>query len=223
MRLSEIVQPKIVEADDAPAALGPVEVRDIVDGRSPEMAKKYLRALWGKDRLTFQGKPFFGKGDTVYDDVHSALDAAKKLTNTDGIELTIEAPDAGDLEGFDFTWAARVDDQQEVYLGYEPKGDVLWVGVDAWTNEESFNQAWDEEFEKHTGEEFDMENEDHDKMFKAVHKEFLEMGFLGILYQLTGDPINSADQDVVMPGGFYKGIYRGATFKSMNLIDLRLD
>lgn len=222
MKLSEIAQFSIQEAEGDKNA-GPVEVKDVVDDRSPEIAKKYLRALWGKPRLVFNGKPFFGlgSGDTVYDDIDSVLDEVKNQGFV--VDMSLDVPDTDELDGFELTWKATVDEMQEVYLGYSPREDALYVGVDAWLSENDFNEAWDREFANETGEEFDHENEAHAAMFDAAWKEYRDMGFVGILFKLEGEPIENAEEEISVPGGFYKGIYRGNTLKHLGLIDLRLD
>lgn len=200
---------------------GLIEIAEVLKDRNPAMAKKYLRALWGKPRLAYHGKPFFGSGDTVYDDINAALERAIKS----GLEAPMSIPVGGtdELDMDELNYQATIADHQEVYLGYSPKNDKLYVGVDAWLNEEDFNEAWDREFENETGERYDDENEDHHAMFMNAWKEYQDMGFIGILFELTGDPIEDAEESTMIPGGFYKGIYRGATLKNMGLIDLRLD
>lgn len=218
MKLSEIVVTQVAEDIEG---TGPVEVKDIVAGRNPKFAKQYLSKLWGKDnRLVFNGKPFFGAGDTVYDDIQSALKQALE-DHTVEVNLPVQGTDELDMDTFRFD--AKVNDHQEVYLGYDSKRDALFVGVDAWISDEEFNDAWDEEFEKATGQEFDHGDPEHAAVFDSAWKAYQKMGFYGILIELTGDPIDNGDIVEERSGGFYAGIHRSASFKTFGLVDLRLD
>jgi hypothetical protein len=224
MKLSEIVTHFVAEDEDGPKVgesdgKGLVEVAEVVKDRKPEIAKKYLRAMWGKHRLAYHEMPFFGSGDTAYD----KIDAAVKEAIANGLEVEMSIPVQGtdDLDMDELNYQATIADSQEVYLGYDPKDDTLYVGVDAWLREEDFNEAWDREFENATGQAFDDEDDEHQKVFNSAWKEYRDSGFVGILFKLSHD-LDDADDEITMPGGFYKGIYRGE-LKRMSLIDLRLD
>jgi hypothetical protein len=223
MKLSEIVTTFVAEDEDGPKVddgKGLVEVSEVVKDRKPEIAKKYLRAMWGKKRLAYHGMAFFGDSNSAYD----KIDAAVKEAIKEGFEVDVSIPVEGtdDLDMDTLDYQATIDDQQEVYLGYDPKSDTLYVGVDAWLREEDFNEAWDREFENATGEQFDDENDEHQKVFNSAWREYKDMGFYGILFKLSHD-LDDVEEELTIPGGFYKGIYRGGQMKRMGLIDLRLD
>lgn len=221
MKLAEIHSHYIVEADEPGApdlnGKGPIEVSDVLK-YFPKNYQKVLRVLWGKPRLSFKGKPFF---DEVYNDIDDALEQAKK----DGYEVEMSIPVEGtdELDMDELNYQAEVADTQEVYLGYSPSEDCLYVGVDVWLQEESFNEAWDREFENATGEEFDMDNEEHAKVFNSAWKEYRDNGFVGALFKLEGDGPFDAQEEITMPGGFYRGVRPSPTFKALKLVDLRLD
>lgn len=221
MKLSELVTHFVVEEDGPKVddGKGLVEVSAVVDGRKPEIAKKYLRAMWGKNRLAYNGMPFFGSGDTAYDKIDAAVDEAIKQ----GLEVEMSIPVEGtdDLDMDELNYQATIHEHQEVYLGYDPKEDCLYLGVDAWLREEDFNEAWDREFKNSTGEEFDDENDEHQKVFQSAWREYRDSGFVGILFKLSKD-LDEAEDIMTMPGGFYKSIHR-TQMKGMGLIDLRLD
>lgn len=225
MKLSEIVTRFVAEDEDGPKVgeddgKGLVEVATIVKDRKPEIAKKYLRAMWGKPRLAYNGMPFFGSGDTAYEKIDAAVESAVK--NGLEVEMSIPVEGTDDLDMDELNYQASIADTQEVYLGYDPKDNTLYVGVDAWLREEDFNEAWDREFENATGEAFDDENDEHQKVFNSAWKEYRDSGFVGILFKLSND-LDDAEDVITMPGGFYAAIYRGSELKRMGLIDLRLD
>lgn len=225
MKLSEIVSlTPVLEADEASeTGKGPVELSDILKDHDAKYAKRFVAALWGKPRLSYHGKQFFGAGDN---DLYGMIDSAVKAYIDDGFEvdISIAVEDPKDLGMDELNYKATLDDQQEVYLGYDPKSDQLFVGIDAWLREEDFNDAWDREFENETGEEYDEENEVHAAMFHSAWENYKDMGFFGVLFEMKFDG-SSFDIEPVLEaeGGFYKGIYRDARFKQLGLFDLRLD
>jgi hypothetical protein len=198
----------------------PVEVKDVVTGRNPAIARKYLAALWGKPRLVFNGKPFFSDGG-IYDYIEGALEELKAQGFEVDMSISVDGTD--DLPMDSLEYQAEVDDFQEVYLGYSLTDDCLYVGVDVWLKEESFNDAWDKEFEDQTGEEFDMDNDEHQKVFNSAWEDYKRNGFVGMLFRLEGSGPFNAEEVLQESGGFYRGIYRSATFERIGLIDLRLD
>lgn len=225
MKLSEIVLRPVLEDEDGPKVgeddgKGLVEVSEVVKGRKPEIAKKYLRAMWGKPRLAYHGMPFFGSGGTAYDHINDAVKAAIDQGFEVDVSIDVQGTDSVDMD--ELNYQATIDDQQEVYLGYDPRDDTLYVGIDAWLREEDFNEAWEREFKNATGEQFDDENDEHQKVFQSAWREYKDMGFYGILFKLSKD-LDDVEEELVIPGGFYAGIYRGHSLKRMGLIDLRLD
>jgi hypothetical protein len=222
MKLSEIHAHPIFEAEDgAPDLNGkdPIEVADVIK-YFPKNYMKVLRVLWGKPRLSYHGMSFFGDGDNAYDKIDAAIKAAIK----DGLEVpvSIDVDGTDDLDMDSLNYDAPVSDYQEVYLGYQPSSDSLYVGIDAWLNEEDFNDAWDREFKNQTGESFDMDDEEHAKVFNSAWENYKDSDFYGILFKLSKD-LDDVEEVASIPGGFYKGIYRANTLKHLQLVDLRLD
>jgi len=233
MKLSEIVfKSSIVEGAEQSA---PAELKDIVAG-FPTKAKQAISALWGKDRLEYRGMKFFDKGElgAAYD---KANEAVEKFIKDDKfmVDISIPVSDQSHVEaidadsGFDaFEYEAEVADSQEVYLGYKKDEDKLYLGVDAWLEEESFNENWDKEFKRQFGTRFEYDEDSHQMLFNDIWKQYSKMGFIGILFELTWnagqDEFHVEDVQVSEPGkGFYQGIYNTSTFKGLNLIDMRLD
>lgn len=223
MKLSEIHSRPVLEdgqkvgEDDGK---GLIEISTVVKDRKPEFAKKYLRAMWGKNRLAYHGMPFFGEGETGYQKIDAAVEEAIRQGLEVDVSINVEGTDDLDMDTLEYR--ALVLDHQEVYLGYDPKSDSLYVGIDAWLDENDFNEAWDREFENATGEKFDDENDEHQKLFQSAWKEYKDVGFYGILFKLSDD-LSEVEEELVMTGGFYAGIHRGQELKRMGLIDLRLD
>ena len=232
MKLSEIVFKSPIVEDAEQAA--PAELKDIVAG-FPTKAKQAIRALWGKDRLEYRGMKFFSGGEfgKAYDKANDAIEAFVKAGFK--IEVSIPVKDSSRVEaidpdsGFDaFEYEAEVADSQEVYLGYKKDEDKLYLGVDAWLEEESFNENWDKEFKRQFGTRFEYDEDSHQMLFNDIWSQYSKMGFIGVLFELTWnasqDEFHVEDVQVSEPGkGFYQGIYNTSTFKSLNLVDMRLD
>lgn len=221
MKLSEIAI--LNEADEGPPGKGPLELSALARyyAKRPEDLKKKIAAHWGKDRLVYHGMKFFD--DKGLGEAYEKADEAVKHFLNDGylVELTFHLDD----DKFDtFEYEGRVDDSQEVYLGYNPHNDKLYLGVDAWLREQDFNDAWDEQFEKKIGEEYDEEDPEHAKLFNEAWKEYTNMHGYGILFDLT-PTADGFDVDVAeeSQGGFYGGIYKTSGMKRLGLIDIRLD
>ena len=223
MKLSEIV----TEATDAgPTGSGPLELSALARyyHNRPEDLKRKLNQHWGSERLVYHGMKFFDKTG-LGEAYHKADEAVKHFMKGDfTVQMAFDLA-GGDHLGFHtFEYDASVDDSQEVYLGYNPHNDHLYMGVDAWLREDDFNEAWDKEFEKETGEAYDEEDPEHSKLFHEAWKEYTNMHGYGILFELT--PRNDDfEVDVVEDhqGGFYGGIYKTSGMKRLGLIDIRLD
>jgi hypothetical protein len=202
---------------------GPLEVADIVKN-FPNRHKKFLSKIWGGPRLVYHGMPFF---DEIYDKLDAVIEKAQKR-----VEIEIEIPleeklvDAisKDMGWDDFEYIAKVDDSQEVYMGYSPKEDCLYVGIDAWLDEEEFNEAWDKQFKRNMHQEFEYDEPSHSKLFSDAFKKYQKLGFQGVLFKLTLSGKNFKATEVMSNGnGFYQGTYKSGEFKSLGLVDLRLD
>jgi hypothetical protein len=199
----------------------PLELRDVIKF-FPNTYKKVFRQFWGSPRLTYHGLPFFdedGMGP-AYDMIEGAVKDA--MSDEDfTVEIHIEMPD-NDMGMESFSYQGKIDDKQEVYLGYGQKEDALFVGYDAWLHEEDFNTEWDKEFEKQTGHEFDSENDEHQEVFDHAWKAYSNNTMMGMLFRVdmeNGHP--EANVDFEIQGGFYRQVY--PMVKRMDLIDLHLD
>ncbi len=230
------------EANDA----HPLELRDVVRFY-PNTYKRVFNAKWGNGRdtggLVFHGHALFSENDgekTAYDQIEQAVD--RFISNEDyrvEVNITIDLDDfepsstndTTHFDAHDYSFDTEISDKQEVYLGYSPHDDALYIGYDAWIHEEEFNESWDKEFAHATGEMFDMDNPAHDAVFQKVWQKFRNEMFFGLLFRVTERNGYWEAEEVfaARPGGFYRGIYRGiyrdrnGTFSALDLIDLRLD
>jgi hypothetical protein len=182
----------------------------------------YVKAMRAKkNALTYKGQLVFGDGEDG-----PAIDNAQNrvmrlLKRSDGIEVEIEM-DLSKVKGsrkphHAFSFSSPVDDKSLVFVGYRPEDNGLYMGYDAWIGEEAFNGVWDREFKQATGQEFDDENPGHEHAFSQVWNKFRDEMFFGLLYHTAGQ---SAEEELVMPGGFFKGIHKSAVFKRLDIIDL---
>lgn len=198
-----------------------VELADLIKN-FPSQHKKAIEKLWGGPRLVWHNIPFFGSGDQdIYDLIR---DAVKSYDNEDMIEVEFNDIDFGDdtisLRYSDPSNPEKVG--QECYLGYDAQEDCLYVGYDTSLDEEIFNQDWDEEFKKATGEEFEYDEPEHREAFEKAWEQYKKMR-PWVMFKLE---LESADNFSVTVehsglGGFYPEGHQRA--KSMGLIDLRLD
>jgi hypothetical protein len=203
-------------------ATAPLELRGVV-ASYPNTYMKVIRQFWGMDsarQLRYQGLPFFGEdGRTAYDAIEAAVDRDLAGRGVDvDVEMDLSPMDMDRTH--DYTYQAEISDKQEVYVGYDAGTDTLYVGFDVWTSEESFNESWDKQFLSATRQEFDNDDSAHNDVFEPVWKQIRDNMFYGMLFSFDGESANEVQS---APGGFYKGIYRTAMFKSLNLVNLRLD
>ena len=195
----------------------PVEIHDLVKN-FPNTHKKALEKLWGGKRLVFKGKTLFDHGDfgPAY---RGAIKAAEKMQKR-GLELNFH------FRGADASTDVEISEMQEVYLGYDEAQDKLFIGFDAWLDDEAIEKVFDDLYQEAEGEEFDVDS--NEPKFVDAWREFKNKegsGFWGLLFELessdganfTADPVHDE------AGGFYRGIYRTPSFKQLKLIDLRLD
>ena len=198
-----------------------LELKDVIKF-FPNTYAKAIAVKWGDHALMYHGKPFFGKEGIrdVYDEINDVAEYVKETTK---VQMIFQA-EANDL-GFDeFDGEIDVAEAQEVYLGYDKDHDALYVGFDMWLDEESFNREWDEQFETQTGKSFDMDDPEHQEIFDSIWQQYKDQGMAGGLFRLIPSRGSfEAEEEYVMQGGFYRGIYSQSFFKNMDLIDLRLD
>jgi hypothetical protein len=121
-----------------------------------------------------------------------------------------------------YSFETPIDEKSEVYVGYSPTQDALYMGFDCWISENEFNESWDGEFEKATGEQFDNDNPQHEAAFKKVWDHFKNRMMYGMLFEVTERNGSwHAEEVYCMPGTFYQGIYKFSGFQHLELIDLR--
>jgi hypothetical protein len=218
MKLQDLFQ--LAEAESKVAADGPVEVADIVGRSSKQIAEKYIRALWGKPRLVYNGKPFFGDGDTVYDDINKALKATLKGYEVEK-RVEFKAPRINGRVFDQFDVKTEVDDFQEVYLGFSPSTKSLYVGVDCWIDgEDDFNETFETEFGEVLDVAFDEEDEQHSLVANNAWKAYRNSSMVSILFRVNDEEL---EEEFVEDGSFYSSIFRSQIFKRYNLVNLRLD
>ena len=221
-------------------AEAPVELKAVIDA-FPKHHEKALSKLWGGKRLVWHGMRFFSDGELG--EAYTKAEEAAEQYIADGyntnVEMTVDTSDftpadAGDedddddndISDIEVQWDVefKEDDKQECYLGYDPKRDVLYIGFDAWSSEDDFNEAWDKAFEDATGEEYDGDNEEHQKLYDWAWEEYKSegYGFWGLVFEIDRD-FNCEEALPPMAGGFYKGTYKLFKNNHPNVVDLRLD
>lgn len=185
----------------------------------PNKHKTIIQQQAGKPhKLKYQGLDLFDEeGDGP------ALDAAthevKRQVGAEEIkvDVLVTTPLGADLE-----YEAPIKDVQHVWTAYNPQNNTLLLGFDAWIDEEDFNAQWDKFFEEHTGEEFDYDNEEHERVFSQVHRNYMKIGFYGLLFEVTIH--HSLEVEVELryysDGGFYKGTLGDPFVKAMGFIEL---
>lgn len=220
MKLAEL---KIFEAEQAPA--GPIELKDLIE-YFPGNYAKAIQKMWGKDRLVYKGMKFFDKGGLgeVYDKALEAIDEWYR-DEDNKVNVYLPIPDGDNLGMTEFEYEASVESLQEVYVGYRPEGDRLYIGVDAWLDENDFNDEWDRKFKSETGKEYNEEYEDHSALFHDAWKKYTNMRGYGILFHVTFSSGGAAEVEVELEsqGGFYGGVRKMSPFKSLGLVDVRLN
>jgi hypothetical protein len=202
----------------------PMELADVIKF-FPKKHGEALQKLWGGKRLVWHGMRFFDDGGLG--EAYEKAEEAAKAYIADGYNaeasLEVELPDG---EMADVQWDALFEDDevQEVYLGYDPKRDVLFIGFDAWTSDDEFNAAFDRTWEEETGEEHDMDNDEHQEAYNRIWKDYQDqnMGFWGLCFEISAD-MKAEEALPPMPGGFYRGSFKLLKSQNNNLVDLRLD
>lgn len=219
MKLSDLVL--LVEAAE------PVEIATLA-ANFPNTAAKAISQMLIKDRLLFNTRSF----NDVYVD---AVDKAENTKQTVELDLDINAYKALEAIGADH-WSSlnvevEIDSAQEVYGGWSPtEPDCLYIGFDAWVNEEDFNEQFDKAFKKETGKSFDHDDESHSAIYSSIYESFRKNSTSSYLMKVkigsNGVPIKATTE--LAPGDagngmFYKAIYKSQSLKDLHLIDLRLD
>jgi len=213
MKLSDIV---IKEA--APEGDKTYELKEVVK-YFPNTLEKAVKTLAKSGRLTFSGELVFTKSGEYGPALKQAIAEAEALLNNEETTIDVRTELDGSVadidDGGEFNDDYPVDEFQETFVGYAWKGDKLVIGFDAWLDEEIFNQDWDKHFEETFGEDFDMDNPKHEKIFNKAHKEFKDLAFLGLVVEVNED-FHATMEDLPFPDGFHKGAAR--EFKSRRII-----
>jgi len=183
------------------------DIKDVVKN-FPNTYKKAIHVLLAKSRLMYNGKAIYDgshNGEAIEDAYAAAKEAVKGQTVEVDVDMDGSHADMDDATSY--TIEAEVDDAEPVWAGYSVKNGDLYVGLDAWLNENEFNEKWDHNFERTFGEDHDLDNPAHDKIFQAAWKTWIEhQHFQGVLVRVSGD---HAEVVETRPGGFHKGILHG--------------
>jgi hypothetical protein len=174
--------------------------------------EKHLRKLWGTDKLTFKGQPFF-KGNDDGPVMKKARAAADRELKGD-VEVTFEYKNEMD----EFT--VTVDEAKLVYMGYAERTGMLYLGYDIWLNNEEVEEVFDKLYKAHTGQEYDYDDPKLEKEWRDFQKK--NSNFFGGFIEVSSADGKKFDADtlVLEPNGFYKGVKKERQFKSLDLVDL---
>lgn len=207
-----------------------VELKDVI-AAFPKHHAKALQQLWGGQRLVWHGMKFFE--DDELGPAHVKAEQAAEEYIANGYSADVNMDIGGTIDGEEYDDSMRwdvefdKDEKQECYLGYDPQTDKLYIGFDAWVSEDEFNSAFDKAFEEMTGEEHNLDNEEHQKVFNAAWEEFKNenYGFWGLIFEISFDGENMEAEEAypALPGGFYKGVFPSFKRQQPRVIDLRLD
>lgn len=200
--------------DDIKKAAKPVELSAIVKLKD---YKNIIKKLWGSEFIAYKGQPFFkDKNSANYGPAYEGLlkAAEKEFKHIEMDPIYVEDPKGKESEINNIKFQ---DGPQEVYLGYDPKSDKLYVGYDANADIDAAFSKW--------SDKFDDEDPAVEKSLDKTWREIQNQDFQGVLFELdTKNGKNfSADVTDIEKRGFYKGIYKSPMFKHKKLIDLRLD
>lgn len=209
----------------------PVELKAIVDA-FPKHHGKAFQKLWGGNRLMWHGMPFFANNELG--DAYVKAEEAAEAFIADGYNTDARIDISGEVDGNDehgdVSWDVEfeAENKQECYLGYDPTRDALYIGFDAWSNEDEFHTAFDEAFQETWGVPYDSDNEEHAAIFSEAWAEYKEMklGFWGLIFEITVDGNNEMTAEEALPpmtGGFYSGTFKLFKQNHPNVINLRLD
>lgn len=211
----------VTEASAAPS--GPIEVKDVAK-YFPKNAQKAVRTLVEKDRLVYDGKDIMGE---LYDAI---LSAAKSAIDEDNGGIVMAnfshkwEDDNGKKQEFDIDEVpVEIDDVQDVYLGYYPKGDIFVMGFDAWFNEEDF---W-EEVEKEAKKQGVNRNDQWDEVCSKLWKQVRDNRGQHVRVEVKVKNGRADAQDVESDNGIWyssrSGGYGSMQRTYPGILDIRLD
>lgn len=210
----------LTEAERATRAT--VEINTIFAKAKHDLAKaKELLAFVERNGSgTWHGDRIVVNGDGLLEDgpVYRKIDSAVKHFLKGDFEISIDQElDVSDLAGesapghIELSFKSEVDVQEAnlVYIGYDPVKDKMYAGYDIWASQDSFDEAFDSAFEKATGIDFDIEDEEHYAVLDKLHKEFNEkFMYWGVVFEVSnnGGSYQVDEALPAMPGGFYKAV-----------------
>lgn len=183
----------------------------------PKTYLKIIHQLVGKPhKLKYQDLDLFDE-----DGDGPALDAAthevKRLIAAEEVKVDVSVSTP---LGDSFEYEAPIKDVQHVWTAYDPKNDALLLGFDGWISEDDFNEHWDEFFEEKTGEEFDYDNDEHERIFSEVHRNYMRIGFYGLLFEVKMPGHIEAELRYYSDGGFFKGTLKDPFVRDLGFIEL---
>jgi len=188
-----------------------VDIVDIVKTfPNKKEAEAHARKLWGTPRLTYMGNPILGGNNDVYSHFDEIIDSLK-----DDEDLYVELGHT--MEDHEPIRVKMVD-FQECYLGIDPKTSNLFVGLDAWMDEEDMNEKSDKE-----GIEY---SEDKNSDWGKLWEEFKKASPYVILELGSSNGKSFKIHDIITGSGNGHGMFYSAGHKEMQrrgIIDLRLD
>jgi hypothetical protein len=210
-------------------ASAPVELKAVIDA-FPKHHPAALAKLWGGKRLVWHGERFFD--DDELGPAYIKAEAAAEEYCRDGYNTDANMDLHGEVDGEEvngsMTWDVQFDDEkQECYLGYDPKKDKLYIGFDAWASDEDFNEAFEKEFKDMIGDDHDMDNDEHNKIYTEAWNEYQHggFGFWGLVFEISHNGSSYEAEEALPPmqGGFYRGSYKLFKQQHPSVVDLRLD
>jgi ketosteroid isomerase-like protein len=226
-QLLSIVQ----EADDeAPKKSSTVEMSVFADNvedfdtDNNAKGRKVKDHLWNTPgKLVWHGMPVFSH-NSEYDfkELGPAFDAMEEAVKEVAGDLEhddeIEVSGVGQFEdeSFDIEWTSKIDPNElkHVWTAYNKKHDAFVLGYDAWAvdAEPDFNEAFDKEFKRVTGEDHNIGDEgDHDAVFDRAWKQYTDgkRGFYGVVFviKMHNGQLTARNLTPFSPilGGFFRG------------------
>lgn len=200
MKLSDLV---IVES--VPQGDRPIELKQLTN-YFPNTYKKAAKTLAKSGRLMFGDMQVFDDKGEYGPALEHAVAAAEQKMKDHGIEVVIDLN--GHVADIDDEGQIKYEDTnisfEETFVGYARNGDQLIIGYDVWLDEDTFNEEFDTAFEKTFGEEFDHDNQHHEKIFNDAYKQWKEISFCGQAVEVD-ESFHADIQDMPLEKGFHIG------------------
>lgn len=203
----------IVIQEEAPT--GPVEIKDVAKF-FPNTFDKAVKSLFKQGRLTFGGKKLDEHSIGHLDDLGVEHAMAQQVP----VHVEVQGHHGGYDEDTDVNYDSDVTDTNPVYVGYDKRGDKMIVGIDAWLDDNGFDDEFEKEFEQTYGEDYNNDNPDHHQIYEKAWKDLQDQMFVGLAVEVRPDGTVDAYGEP-MAGGFYKN--KDELLHGANVVDLRLD